>query len=269
MLQTRTQIEPAIAPSRLRLYAGTSGWVHDSWRGPFYPASMPPAAYLQHYAQHFSAVELDSTFHVIPSPATVATWNEYTPGHFTFTAKFPRIITYDKRLHDCETEVEHFLEVMSHLGPKLGPLVLQFDYSFQAEQQPILEAFLDRLPDDKCYAVEIRHRSWLNRSFFSMLQERSVALVLSDLHYMPRQDVATTDWVYIRWLGTRDQVNGDYSKTVVDRQADLSWWAQRVFWRLAEGREVFAFCNNHYAGHAPGTVRQFLEKLDKLYLPNK
>ena len=43
-----------------------------------------------------------------------------------------------------------------------------------------------------------------------------------------------------------------------------SWVA--VLRRLVEDkriRKIFAFANNHYAGHAPATVKQFFELWDK------
>ena len=35
-----------------------------------------------------------------------------TPNHFRFTAKFPKVITHDKRLKDVEKELELFLSSM-------------------------------------------------------------------------------------------------------------------------------------------------------------
>ena len=48
---------------------------------------------------------------------------------------------------------------------------------------------------------------------------------------------------------------------VIDRQSDLTSWVV-VLKRLVQDkriRKIFAFANNHYAGHAPATVQQFWE----------
>jgi uncharacterized protein YecE (DUF72 family) len=40
----------------------------------------------------------------------------------------PQVITHEKLLVDCGAELGEFLNSMSILGEKLGPLVLQFAY---------------------------------------------------------------------------------------------------------------------------------------------
>jgi hypothetical protein len=51
-----------------------------------------------------------------------------------------------------------------------------------------------------------------------------------------------------------------WDKTVVERRGDLANWVV-VLRRLVEDkriRKIFAFANNHYAGRAPATVKEFL-----------
>jgi uncharacterized protein YecE (DUF72 family) len=48
---------------------------------------------------------------------------------------------------------------------------------------------------------------------------------------------------------------------VIDRRAELKNWVV-VLRRLVEDkriREIFAFANNHYAGHAPDTAKSFCQ----------
>lgn len=52
-----------------------------------------------------------------------------------------------------------------------------------------------------------------------------------------------------------------WDKTVVDRQNDLRSWVV-VLRRLVEDkriRKIFAFANDHCAGHAPATVKLFTD----------
>ncbi len=44
-----------------------------------------------------------------------------------------------------------------------------------------------------------------------------------------------------------------------DRTVDLAWWSERVGRFLSEGREVFAYANNHYQNHSPSTQGRFVE----------
>ena len=77
-------------------------------------------------------------------------------------------------------------------------------------------------------------------------------------------DLVTADFAYVRWLGNRkgnEEQTMTWDKTVIDRQADLRSWVV-VLRRLVEDkriRKIFAFANNHYAGHAPATVKLFTD----------
>ena len=111
--------------------------------------------------------------------------------------------------------------------------------------------------------VAERFRGWLREEFYQMLRERGTALVLSDLHFMPRLDVTTRDFVYVRWLGRRAAVPDDFPKVVKDRSRELDWWADRAAGWLRRGLTIYAFANNRYMGHAPATVRMFMERLSR------
>lgn len=81
-------------------------------------------------------------------------------------------------------------------------------------------------------------------------------------------DLVTSDFAYVRWLGNRKGIEKQtttWDKTVIDRQDDLKSWIV-VFRRLVEDkriRKIFAFANNPYAGHAPATVRLFMDLWDQ------
>ena len=68
--------------------------------------------WLRYYASVFDYVEIDSSFYRTPNAFTVKNWLKRTPEHFRFTAKFPKIITHDKRLKDADKELERFFEAM-------------------------------------------------------------------------------------------------------------------------------------------------------------
>jgi len=72
-------------------------------------------------------------------------------------------------------------------------------------------------------------------------------------------DDATADFVYIRWLGNRQEFPSGHTYARRNRTSDLEWWAEKVDRFLSEGREVFAYANNHYQNHSPSTLEQFLE----------
>lgn len=245
------------------LYLGTAGWSYADWVGAFYPPGTPSSAYLAEYARHFRVVEVDSTFYGIPRPDTVLRWAEATPEGFLFCPKMVRTVTHDKSLIDAEPETEAFLETLGLLGPRLGPVVLQFDYTFGPDRAEDLSQYLASLPSEVRFAVEIRNRGWLQPETYAMLAEAKVALVLQDLHYMPRVDVVTTDFTYVRWLGRRADVER-FDRVIRDRTRELTWWAERAREWLSRGIRVYAFANNRYQGHGPATVAAFQERLQAL-----
>jgi uncharacterized protein YecE (DUF72 family) len=244
------------------VHLGTQGWSYKSWVGNFYPANTPAGDYLNQYAQQFRAVEIDSTYYGAPRPQTVKQWRETTPADFRFTAKFPQAITHEKMLKDAAAETMQFLDAMALLGDKLGPLLLQFPYQFKPDQQPALTEFLDALPRDFHYALEVRHRGWLTEAFFELLAQHRVALALADYAYMPKLERATTDFVYIRWLGNRKDIPDDHYETVrIQRDQELDHWSGLITHFLDQGVTVWGFANNHYQGHSPATVRALMERI--------
>src|SRR6267378_8208090 len=70
---------------------GTSAFTAAGWSGTFYPKNLKPADYLPYYAQHFDAVEIDSTFYGTPRIGTVRNWDAKTPAGFLFAAKVPQL----------------------------------------------------------------------------------------------------------------------------------------------------------------------------------
>jgi uncharacterized protein YecE (DUF72 family) len=258
-----------------RIHLGTSSFTAAGWSGSFYPKGLKPAEYLPFYSEHFGTVEIDATFYACPSPRTVKGWALKTPDDFIFAVKVPQTITHEKVLVDCDGEFEQFLQVISILDVKLGPMVLQFPY-FNSDlfQTPVqflsrLKLFLKKIPSKYKFAVEIRNKDWLNDRLADLLREQKVALVLQDREWMPMPDElaetfdpTTTDWTYIRWLGDRkgiEQITKTWDGSVVDRKDKLSSWVDYCQQVQRRGVTIFAYANNHYGGHAPATVRQFRE----------
>jgi uncharacterized protein YecE (DUF72 family) len=257
----------------LPLYLGTSSWSFDDWRGTVYPAEAKSTDYLAHYARLFTAVEVDMTFYRIPTAAMVQAWYQKTPADFRFAAKVPRVITHEKILRDCQTELRHFTDVMGLLGSKLGPLLLQFPY-FSKREFSTPQAFLDRLaplldqlPEGYRFAVEVRNRWWITSHFLDLLRAHRVALALTDHPWMPpihelvrQHDVLTADFAYIRWLGDRkaaEALTHRWDRLVIDRQQDTATSVAVVRQLLAQKLPVYGFYNNHYAGHSPGSIALF------------
>jgi uncharacterized protein YecE (DUF72 family) len=255
------------------LYIGTSAFTAAGWEGSFYPEGTKPADYLSYYATRFNSVEIDSTFYRTPAQATVKGWERKTPDGFVFAAKIPQVITHEKVLLDCDTEFKQFVGVMELLGAKLGPLLLQFGYFNKKAFVGIndflvrLRPFLKKLPTDHKFVVEIRNKNWLVPQFVETLRERGVALALIDQSWMPQPaewfekfDPITADFTYVRWLGDRkgiEEQTKTWDKVIVPRSRELSEWAGILGKVHKRKIQIYAYANNHFAGHGPATVEMF------------
>jgi uncharacterized protein YecE (DUF72 family) len=282
-------MEPA--PPRLSfppgLKVGTSSWSNADWVGPFYPARLRPEEWIGHYAQHFDVVEVDASFYRVPSAAAVRSWQRRTPPGFLFALKVPQVITHERGLVDCERDLTDFLRAVEPLGDKLGPLLLQFpylakgkdagEYAGGAEFRARLAQFLRAAPAGFRWAVEIRNGSWLDADLTARLQAHGAALVLTAYYTMPslsqvlrRIDPFTAGFTYARFIGDHKKMDAlveqlcaegererRWEKLAVDRSAELRAWIPGLKAALAGGRTTFVFFNNHFAGFAPGTIRQF------------
>ncbi|HKV03496.1 MAG TPA: DUF72 domain-containing protein [Candidatus Acidoferrales bacterium] len=259
------------------IHLGTSAFTAAGWEGSFYPAGMKPADYLTYYATKFDTVEVDSTFYRTPSPAVVKGWERKTPENFIFAVKVPQAITHEKVLVDAGSDFKHFIETMELLGKKLGPVLLQFPYfnrgvfTSGAQFLSRLKPFLKKLPKDHKFAVEIRNKNWLDAAFADLLREHRVALALQDQSWMPLPDAykfdpVTAEFAYIRWLGDRkgiEKITKTWDKVVVDRTPQLISWVDFCYQIKKRGITIFAYANNHYQGHGPATIAQFLKLWSK------
>ena len=120
-----------------------------------------------------------------------------------------------------------------------------------------LTRFLPSLPSGFRYALEVRHRSWLAKDtlprLLGLLQKHAVALCLVQHAWMPALDEVTAPFVYIRWLGRREDIpDDDFSHVRINRDAQLDSWSEQIKSYLRAGLTVYGYFNNHYQGHCAG-----------------
>ena len=108
----------------MQYHVGCSGWSYTSWQGPFYPQNLMNSGWLNYYSHVFDYVEIDSSFYRIPNVFMVNHWNIKTHKNFKFTAKFPKVITHEKRLKEVDKELDHFFEAMGRLSNKTLALLI-------------------------------------------------------------------------------------------------------------------------------------------------
>lgn len=262
---------------------GTSSFSSPDWVGVFYRPGTATKDFLKYYSSEFDTVELDTTYYSIPSKSTVKNWFDTTPDNFLFSAKFPRRIVHGGKGAEPDAQIildsdsaikdkDRFLETIGHLESKLGVLLLQFPYFSQKifpDPDLIferLEKFIENLPRQFKYAIEIRNPKWMNSKFARLCAKFAVTPVMVDHSWMPHGDQLDDEFHvndsginYIRLLGDRKKIEAltsTWDKEVIDRSDNLRRWAKLLEKMTARGQTSFVYINNHYAGHAPATARR-------------
>src|SRR6266545_7303022 len=228
----------------MRLLVGTSGYNFPEWKGSFYPPKLPAAKWLEYYATQLGTVEINYTFHRMPSGKTVAGWDAATPAAFTFVLKAPQRITHFARLRNIDDSLRFFLETARKLGPKLGPILFQLPPNFKKEVA-LLGDLLTQFPADLRCAWEFRHASWLADDVYEALRVANAALCVADTEEGHTPLVATADFGYMR---LRDE---GYKKK------DLEQWAKTVK-ELGRGwQDAFIFFKHEESGIGPKLAQEF------------
>jgi uncharacterized protein YecE (DUF72 family) len=244
-----------------KFHIGTMGWSYNFWSGNFYPAALKSDAFLTEYSKHFDSVEVDYTFYRVPNKGTINKWRSEVPEGFLFSLKFPRVITHVKMLENCEDAAHFFLDRVSELQGNLGPLLLQFPPSFRYERLHLLRDFVASLPKKYRFAVEVRNASLLDDKLYSLLRENGIALVMVDKPSLPTIDESTANFLYLRWEGDRNTVNGTLGRVEVDRTAEISKWAKKIRGFAESAENVFGYFSKYYSGHPPTDARKLLSLL--------
>lgn len=280
---------------------GISGWTYAPWRGIFFPAGLPQKQELAYAARQVNSIEINGTFYALQRPSSFQTWYQETPYNFVFSVKAPRFITHIRRLKECETPVANFFASgLLCLKEKLGPILWQLPPSFAFDPERLV-AFLSILPRDTrqaadqarrhdahieqtwCeadenrplrHALEVRHASFKNESFISLLREHGVALVVADTAgKWPFMEDVTSDFVYARLHGDDELYVSGYTPEALETWAEkIRAWAAGENPRAAKltadaaksrlaGRDVFIYFDNDVKTHAPFDAMTLAHKL--------
>ena len=245
----------------MNIKIGCTGWSYQGWAGTFYPKNLKSTDWLKYYSQIFDITEINSTFYKIPSQEMARKWDKDTPRHFRFTAKFPSIITHEKRLENVNAEIFSFLSSLSPIYDKVTALVLQLppSLSFQ-EAKPRLEKLFDMLPDDFLYPIEGRHESWFSEEAIKFLEERKICLVWNDVEGIDNPMPITTNYLYIRLIGDRSIPDSEFGKVVKNKDKLITNWAKKL--KVIQNiPQAFLMANNHYEGFGPATANSLRMQL--------
>ena len=221
----------------MKIHVGTSGYGYKEWKGIFYPEKISPGEMLRFYGERLNAVEINYTFHHMPTERVITPWAEQVPDDFIFAFKAPQVITHVKRLKDVGEETEYLFKTLSVLGGKLGPVLFQFPGSFRANR-PLLEEFLALIPAAMDCAFEFRSKTWFTDEILDLLRSRGRSLCIADFDEKPAQEIiGTAPWGYLRLRRSK------YT------EADLAQWLGRI--AAQQWERAFVFFKHEEEGAGP------------------
>lgn len=267
-----------VTPQSLRI--GTSGFSYPDWKGAFYPETLASRRWLEFYAGRFGAVEVNLTFYRPASAATLARWRAAVPADFAFTFKASRTITHDKKLTDCQAELETFVRGLAPLEDRAESLLFQLPPSMTIETDR-LSTFLETAStvfDSAAFhprpAIEFRHPSWYVEETFAILRRHGWSVVVHDMMKAGGWNIvgeslvagaarwsfdeflgAEVPSLYLRFHGPTGRYRGEYGERKLKRWALLAGSAR------ARNLPVLVYFNNTMAAAAVRDAETFSDLL--------
>ena len=271
---------------------GCSGWSYDDWVGRFYPTDLAnrKSEWFAYYSKFFSTVEINSTFYRVPNEFVVKSWIEKgsaRPG-FEFSVKLPQLITHESLLRDSPEKAGALASSFEDICVRplsdanlLGGVLVQLSPYFRYERPAnlgMLRSLFQLLDTDSHgYAVEFRHRSWLNEKgnevisdALEVLQEFGVANAIVDGPGFPITRSLTSKFAYVRFHGRnydiwfKEEDEDDYRINRYDYLYPLDQleaWKPRLEELLANCDKAWVYFNNHGRAKAAKNALQMMDLL--------
>ena len=213
-----------------QLFAGTSGYAYPSWKPAFYPPDVPAKRFLEHYASRLNSTEINYTFHRLPARKSLEEWVAHTPANFVFSLKAHMKLTHVLRLRECNEFLRVFLNAIDGLRVvgRLGPVLFQLPPNMKCDV-PLLQAFMDLLPEDMRFAWEFRNPSWLADEVYALLERENACLCLAESEKLVIPKVLTADFAYFRLR------KPGYTP---EERAEIAGEVQKL---IGDGRDVFVY----------------------------
>ena len=245
----------------MEIKIGCTGWSYQGWSGTFYPKKLKSSKWLKYYSQIFSITEINSTFYKIPSQEIVRRWNADTPRHFKFTAKFPSLITHEKKLEAIDSEIFSFLTSLLPIHEKISALVLQLPPSLTFDEaKPRLEKLFDMLPNDFVYPIEGRHESWFTDKALNYFKQKKHCLIWNVVEGVNNPFPITSNYLYLRLIGDRSISDKQFG-TIRKNKSDFIRKCAQKLMEISDIPLAMVMANNHFEGFGPATANSLGKNL--------
>ena len=285
---------------------GTSTWTYEGWQGQVYKRQYAKSKFAQEclgeYCQYqyhneplFRTVGNDATFYRPPTANQLRRYLNQIPEDFEMCFKVWEEITipsyakqarYGTRAGEPNPrflDAKLFNELVltpyheAKFEPHAGPFLFEFQRHAMSSEEfcSQLDAFLQQLPKDFRYGVEIRNAGLLGAAYHTMLETHGVLHVYNHWSYMPplaeqhnRLGSFTAPFTVLRLL-TPLKISYEaakkraepYDKIVGELPEMRRDTVELVRRAVTENRNVYALVNNRAEGNAPLTIQALVDQL--------
>jgi uncharacterized protein YecE (DUF72 family) len=248
--------------ARVNIHIGCPQWGVPGWVGKIYPPKAREKDFLANYVQHFNGIELNATHYKIYDQAAIAKWAEKANGRdFIFCPKLYQGVTHQGGLRGKESMVTDFLQGIIAFKEHLGPVFMQLSDSFGPARKEELFAFLQALPKDVTFFLEVRHPDWfaqdaVRKELFNTLYLLKTGAVITDT--AGRRDCAhmylTIPKVFVRFVANSLHPS-DYTR--------LDAWIARIINWVEQGlQELYFFVHMEDELYSPELIIYLTNKLN-------
>jgi len=234
---------------------GTAGWSIPRHASGDFPQD---GSALERYGTRFPVVEINSSFHRPHRISTWERWRDSVPDDFRFSVKVPKTMTHDRRLVECDGELDEFLQQTHVLGPKLGVLLVQLPPKLSLEPAVTRNFFSmmrDRTGSD--IACEPRHVSWFTEEASGLLEQLGIARVAADPSICETAALPG-DWGTLSYW----RLHGSpvvYRSSYLDR---IDHYGRQLQDEAARGRRVWCIFDNTASSAGVSDAQALLDRTD-------
>lgn len=250
---------PKERSGKLEIIVGGTVWGVPQWKGTHFPAKAKPSEFLYYYSRLFPCIEFNGSHYRTPPVAQVQKWVEQVPENFLFCPKFPQSISHWRQFQNCERETDLFFEALFAFEKNLGTTFIQLPPNYSPTKAEPLLRYLEGLPQDVCYSIEMRHPDWFVGNaldeFSNELKKMKVGLIICDT--AGRRDAVhmrlTSDELVIRF-GGNDLHASD--------EVRMIQWAQQIRdWEKVGLKKCYFWIHQPESLHTVESMNQFKEIL--------
>jgi uncharacterized protein YecE (DUF72 family) len=245
-----------------KVYLGCAKWGRTEWVGKIYPPKTKEKDFLQHYVQHYNSIELNATHYKVYDEVAIKKWAEKAAAKdFIFCPKMYKGVTHFGSLKGKNFITDEFLKGVLAFGKHLGPIFIQVSETFSPNRKQELFEYLESLPLDVQFFIEVRHPDWfaketIRNELMTKLAAMNMGIVITDT--AGRRDCAhmflTVPKAFIRYVGNSLHAS-DYTRCDV--------WVERMQYWMDQGlEELYFFMHMHEEATSPELTVYLVDQMN-------